>query len=345
MSTKDAAHIRRSRQCVSSPDITFDEDMMITESKERFLSNENNKQRFIDYLNDLLTQNGIGTRKAVGDADRLIVKVALEKARLSHTVLLGEDTDLLILLLFHLTPQHWPVFFGSSKSGLNQAKIWDIQKVQNELGSSLCQQLLFVHAISGCDTTSALYGLGKVIFFRKAKKSAAFITHAQKFLLPDTDKKAIEQAGEKVLVEVYGGRLQDTINKLRYIKYNQKLSSYSKALQPCTLPPTHAAAKFHAQRTYYQVQEWINLEIENFDLNPLNWGWEDSAGILFPVLTDEQVGPDHLLKGVKCECKTDCSLIGRCSCRRFGILCTPACTECRGETCKNRGQQLSEDLD
>ena len=132
--------------------------MMITESKERFLSNENNKQRFIDYLNDLLTQNGIGTRKAVGDADRLIVKAALEKARLSHTVLLGEDTDLLILLLFHLTPQHWPVFFGSSKFGPNQAKIWDIQKVQNELGSSLCQQLLFVHAISGCDTTSALYG-------------------------------------------------------------------------------------------------------------------------------------------------------------------------------------------
>ena len=126
----------------------------------------------------------------------------------------------------------------------------------------MCQQILFVHAISGCDTTSALYGLGKAIFLRKAKKSAAFFAEAKKFLLPDIEQKAIELAGEKVLVEVYGGRQQDTINKLRYVKYNQKLASCSTALQPCNLPPTSAAAKFHIQRTYYQVQEWINLDTE-----------------------------------------------------------------------------------
>lgn len=342
MSTKDAAHLRRSRQCVSSPDITFEEDMIVTESKDRFLSNQQNKQRFIDYLDDLLNQNGILTRKATGDADRLIVKVALEKAKHCCTVVLGEDTDLLILLLFHLTSNHWPVFFGSSKSGSNQAKIWDIQKVQQELGSKVCQQILFVHAISGCDTTSALYGLGKAIFLRKAKKSAAFFAEAKKFLLPDIEQKAIELAGEKVLVEVYGGRQQDTINKLRYVKYNQKLASCSTALQPCNLPPTSAAAKFHIQRTYYQVQEWVNLDTEQIDLDPLHWGWEDSAGLLLPVLTDEDVGPGHLLKGVKCECRTDCSLLSRCSCKRYGILCTPACPECRGETCKNRGLQPND---
>ena len=345
MSTKDAAHLRRSRQCVSSPDITFDEDMQVTESRERFLSNQNNKQRFIDYLNDLLMQNGILTEKASGDADRLIVKVALERARHCHTVVLGEDTDLLMLLLFHLTSQHWPVFFGSSRSGPNQARIWDIEKVQHELGSNICQQLLVLHAISGCDTTSALYGLGKAIFLRKAKKSASFSTQVKKFLLPDMERGAIEQAGERVLVEVYGGRQQDTINKLRYIKYNQKLSSCSTALQPCNLPPTRAAANFHAQRTYYQVQEWIDLDTDKIDLDPLKWGWEDSAGLLLPVLTDIDVGPDHLLKGVKCECKTDCSMISRCSCKRYGILCTPACPECRGETCKNRGQQPTADIE
>ena len=114
--------------------------------------------------------------------------------------------------------------------------------MQNELGSSVCQQLLFVHAISGCDTTSALYGLGKAIFMRKAKKSTAFIAQANKFLLPDIDKTEIEHAFERVLVDVYGGRQQDSINKLRYIKYNQKLCS-------------HALCHLHKQLLSFMLEE------------------------------------------------------------------------------------------
>ena len=124
-----------------------------------------------------------------------------------------------------MNSQHWPVNFGNEKSGTNPAKIWDIQKVQDELGSHLCQHHLFVHAISGCDTTSALYVLGKGIFIKKAKKSATFREQARKFLSTDGDKPVLEQAGEKVLVEVYGGKEKDTLNKLRHIKYNQKLTT------------------------------------------------------------------------------------------------------------------------
>ena len=270
LSTKDAAHLRRTKQCVSSPDISFDADMLVTEAKDRFLSNQTNKQRLIDFLVELLSQNGIRTEKAVSDADRLIAKVALEKAKTGHTLVVGEDTDILILLLFHLQPRYWPVYFGNAKSGTNTAKLWDIQMVQDELGNYLCQHLLFVHAISGCDTTSALYGLGKAVFIKKAKKSASFREHAQKFLSTDGDKNVLEKAGEKVLVEVYGGKEKDTLNKLRYIKYNQKLTTSTKAFQPCSLPPTSSAAKLHIQRTCFQVQEWMQSDQDKIDLNPLN---------------------------------------------------------------------------
>ena len=149
--------MRISKQCISSPDIVFDQDMRVTESEERFLANQNNKQRLKDFLSELLSENSIDAEKAAGDADRIIVRTALQKAEYSHTVSVGEDTDLVILLLFHLKPQHSPVFLENSRSGSNQAKFRDIQKVQDEIGSNMCQQLLFVHAISGCDTTSALY--------------------------------------------------------------------------------------------------------------------------------------------------------------------------------------------
>ena len=39
LSTKDAAHLRQTKLCVSSPDINFDADMLVTEAKDRFLSN------------------------------------------------------------------------------------------------------------------------------------------------------------------------------------------------------------------------------------------------------------------------------------------------------------------
>ena len=172
-----------------------------------------NKQRLIDFLCELLSGNGIETEKASGDADKLIVRTALQKAESSHTVVVGEDTDLLILLLYHLEHHHWPLYLGNSRSGTNQAKFWDIQKVQDEIGSHISQQLLFVHAISGCDTTSAVYGLGKAAFLKKAMKSASFREEAKKFRTPHSTKDTIEPAGEKVLVEVYGGRESDTLNK------------------------------------------------------------------------------------------------------------------------------------
>ena len=32
------------------------------------------------------------------------------------TTVVGEDTDILILLLYQMEPKQWPVYFGNSKS-------------------------------------------------------------------------------------------------------------------------------------------------------------------------------------------------------------------------------------
>ena len=144
---------------------------------------------------------------------------------------------------------------------------------------------------------------------------------------------------KKILVEVYAGKEKDTLNKLRHIEYNQKLTTSTKAFQLCSLPPTLSAAKLHIQRTYFQVQEWMQLEQDRIDLNPLNWEWEDSGSILLPVLSNEAVAPNYLLKCVRCECKGERSN-QKCSCKAYGVVCSIGCTEYRGQTCKNRGPEL-----
>ena len=82
----------------------FGHDIYFTEipGKEEFLSSTTNKQRFIHLVGRCLEENGILVQHAQGDADCVIVQVALRSAMEYATVLIRENTDLLILLLFHV---------------------------------------------------------------------------------------------------------------------------------------------------------------------------------------------------------------------------------------------------
>jgi hypothetical protein len=77
------------------------------------------------------------------------------------TILIGDDTDQLILLLDHATAVTFPIYMVSEPKKEKNGKTWDILKILEMLGCNICQLLLFAHAIVGCDTTNKPYGLGK----------------------------------------------------------------------------------------------------------------------------------------------------------------------------------------
>ncbi|KAK9872117.1 hypothetical protein WA026_016166 [Henosepilachna vigintioctopunctata] len=58
-------------------DIIFDKTMPLTRAQEKFLSNAKNKTRLIDVLRETLTENEIFSCQAETDADRLIIKTAV----------------------------------------------------------------------------------------------------------------------------------------------------------------------------------------------------------------------------------------------------------------------------
>ena len=126
-STKDAAHLRRTGG-VCSTTINFTRNMILNSKKEQFLSNPHNKQRFIDLLSDKLNENGCTVHHAEGDADVLIVAKTMESARQKGTILIGEDTDLLILLLHYMNEKMHDVFFKpEQKKNVKHVKVWDRQ--------------------------------------------------------------------------------------------------------------------------------------------------------------------------------------------------------------------------
>ena len=322
-STKDMTQQRRSKGNAGAT-VTFTADMTIMMRKEQFLANRKNKQQFIFMLSRRTT--------ASGDADLLIVQKAVQSATTTNTVLVGDDTDLIVLLCYHTSLESHDLFFRPEpKKDTKKPRIWNIKATKQILGPVLCNHILFIHALLGCDTTSCLYGIGKGISLRKFKASSTFREQAKVFDTNSASMHDVVDAGEKALIIVYNGKLADTLDSLQHQRFCEKVASKRSHVKPQALPPTSAAAKYHSLRVYLQVQEWKRSADR---LHPKEWGWRECDGGFVPLQTSLPLASEHLLRVIRCNCQADCSTL-RCSCKRHNIECTPACGNCRGSGCTN----------
>ena len=111
-------------------------------------------------------------------------------------------------------------------------------------------------------------------------------------------------------------------------KLKKRKSSSIASFKFESLPPTTAAAKYHAYRAYFAVQEWLGNSLQATD-----WGWEYTDDMLSPVYTDRSVAPESVLNMVSCGCMTGCGK--RCPSRKAGLDCSVTCSTCIGQNCSN----------
>src|SRR6218665_3942397 len=86
----------------------------------------------------------------------IIVKAAVEMSSHKSTTLIGDDTDLLVLLLYHAASDCKDLYFRSDKDKL-KPYVYNIKVLKKLLGDDVCSNLMFAHAFSGCDSTSGIY--------------------------------------------------------------------------------------------------------------------------------------------------------------------------------------------
>ena len=322
-STNDMVHQRRAKGQAGVA-VTFTEDMKLTMN---CLANSTNKQQFINIPGNYLEKK-CKVYHTPGDADVLIVQKAVESATLMDTALVGEDTDLLILLCYHASLGSHNIYFRPEpKKNTKKLKVWNIKAVKEQLGPEICSNILFLHAVLGCDTTSHLYGIGRGTSLKKFKSSRHFQEQAKVFAAESATPKEISTAGEQALVILYNGTPGESLDSLRYKRFYEKVFTNTSCIHPQTLPPTSSAAKYHSLRVYFQILEWKGSDDE---IRPLEWGWKKSDGQLMPVLTDLPPAPDELLKMIRCICHSDCSSM-RCTCKKHNVKCSLACGNCRGQ--------------
>src|SRR6218665_92376 len=223
--------------------------------------------------------------------------------------------------------------------------ITPVHVVQQNIGASNAEQLLLIHAISGCDTTSALCGLGKSTVLRQFGRHRETLEFNRVLCSATANYEQVADAGHKLLVLLYGGKEGVSLNHLRYIKYMQLIAKLSSRPRPERLPPTERAAYFHLLRVHLQVVWWKTLQTTG--LNPTDWGWKVHDSAYVPIMTDLKVAPDDVLNVIACKCKSSTSspcASKLCTCRCYGLHYIPACKNCYGELCTNASMQATADL-
>ena len=93
----------------------------------------------------------------------------------------------------------------------------------------LCENILFIHALLGCDTISSVLGIGKGASLKGYNQSRYFREQAHVFaksgVIIVIISEHITSAGEKALLHLYKRTDDDDLDSLRYRMFCQKVDS------------------------------------------------------------------------------------------------------------------------
>ena len=110
-------------------------DMKLTVTKDAFLSNSSNKQHFIQILGEKLVEQGCKVLHDHSDADLQIVNTAIKSAISRDTISVGNDTDLLVLLIHRAPLTQHDIFFTSEQKKNSKNHVWNFKEVKTGLGT------------------------------------------------------------------------------------------------------------------------------------------------------------------------------------------------------------------
>ncbi|WAR15249.1 hypothetical protein MAR_005354 [Mya arenaria] len=212
----------------------------------------------------------------------------------TNAVKIGDDE----MYMDVIRPNSW----STESENSHTKNFWDLHKTIQVLGEEVRKLLVFIHAFTGCDTTSRLRHVKQNVSDEKVRNHAGIF-------LKDSLHDEFELACsiiQLVITTAYGGRQSKGFGTFEIF-----------------------AAYFHSYIVYLQVQTWLGRGI-----SPTNWGWMTNGDKLVHVKTTLTAALERLMKMIRCKnCDSK-----PCTCRKHGLCCTAACGECHGLSCSNKGE-------
>jgi hypothetical protein len=235
------------------------------------------------------------------------------------------DTDIVIILIgkFHEISSSFPVqdisvAFGKGKD----FRYYSIKQICDHLGEPISQGLLFFHAFTGSDTTSAFRGKGKQSAWQTWK---SFVQATQTFQYlachPFSDLNSDSPhflVLQKFVVFMYNRTSPlESVNAARQDTFCHRNQSME------NLPPTEDALLLHTKRAVFQAGIWsLSTETHQLLPSPQDFGWLKEDDGWLPIWITLPEISQSCRELVKCSCKGNCS---SCSCGKANIDCSPLC--------------------
>ena len=366
-STKSASRVSREENA-SSRSHQLRPDMPILE-KQLILKSKNNKERMNKLIYDSIVKDHMFLKQSTENHRLIIMNNSVvpleiykgkklpnfclasshEEADIivaKHAILCGkednarikvisDDTDVFALLchFYHAESLETPMVMESPIKGRHAYDLRDSALNHPQLIS----KILATHAVSGCDTVPATYGIGKPT----ALKAALTSTFLKIGNVEATVEEVLRECTD-FFVKCYASTPCKSMTECRQKQWAIKTGkSISSAPKLCSLPPTTEAFTLNVLRAHFQLCHWYAaLDICPPELNPLEHGFEaDHVNKILmprPLPEDVQAAPDLLLKMIKCCCGSAQSCKGgNCGCSRRQIPCTMFCSCTGGDNCHN----------
>ena len=132
-----------------------------------------------------------------------------------------------------------------------------IEHIVKNLGNNACNFLIQYHAISGCDTTSYFYRIGKVIPFKNAVEKGNLYLLKELGTEKSISPEFVESCKEFIRTVLYKGNSYKTYLQTRVRLYD-KQSTKSKTTM--TIPPDIDSCTQHILRCHLTAFNWINSD-------------------------------------------------------------------------------------
>ena len=199
---------------------------------------------------------------------------------------------------------------------------------------------LYLYCFSGCDSTSAFHGKGKVTSLKVLDDFPDLYESFANFGSSFTPNSSLINALELFVCRLYKQQASNKVDEARFTIFS--LGKYGADQMPCTKD----ALDKHIQRSVYQAAIWQNALSAIVDCpNITNHGWlVDNNGNVSINWMDLPPAPDGILENIECSCKKGC-VSNRCACVKAKLSCASVCkcTSCVNK--KKNGDEPSDSED
>ena len=299
---------------------------------KHFLSNDENKQQFIQILLDVWSKDSFAPRlknrhviltceeeafllrsedgettsktpvptlhssQEETDSRVVLYSAYAEEKGYTHVRVKSPDSDIFFILLHFALQLNNVVILFDTGTG-NNKRLLNISEIAAGYTQQYCTALLSLHAFTGCDTTSAFKGLGKVRPIKALQKQPRFVQAlaqlGDSWDIPDT----LFDDLEAFTCAMYGKPRHSSVNDLRHEMIQVKCGIKDDKLDAnqnvdmATIPPCRRTLEQHIRRCNFQVAVWKRAREQHPHVpDPrAGHGWTTGEdGCMIPLWTEDE---------------------------------------------------------